>query len=872
MPGAEPLPGYRLIEPLGSGGFGEVWKCEAPGGLLKAIKFVHGADGHLLEDRLNGAEQELRALQHVKSLRHPFLLSLERVEHIGGELVIVMELADRSLHDLLVECRAGGLPGVPRVDLLRYLREAAEVLDLMNLEFGLQHLDIKPRNLFLVRDHVKVADFGLVNSLAELNGQNAAQVQLGAITPLYAAPESFQGRVSLFSDQYSLAVTYCELLTGKLPFDGKNFRQLMLQHTQSEPILDGLPEGDRPVVARALAKDPRTRFPSSLEFVRCLISKGQTAPLGAPETPGPASRAATMHDICLVEKSRTRAVPRPTRILERPAVSNIPAPTPSAAEQPKVSIDDLHFVDCLGRSPLGEMWKAETTEGSVVLVKLVNTFAQGGIFGDEDPAAQLQALKHRGLLPALVTPHPPNRLAVITPLVQQSLATRLAECREQRLPGIPRDELLGHLLAAASTLDDLQKLYGTQHLGLNPRCLLLHDGKLEIADYGLMALVWLPAGQSVAQLNPRYCPPESAEANGRGGSVGLSALRHCDQYSLALLYHELLTGMHLFGNMTQRQLALARSAGRLNLDLLPAPDRGPVGRALHPEPGQRFRSCTDFVRALLAVGPGGDWPVEDSGWAPANSARSAEEPLVDEVADPNADRVIAELIAAAAGTDEVREFRGARYFLRPGQHLEHTCYARLMPGTLALKLSGFCREWQTESVSEGERTFVFRVRLQSSFWKRCLGKQPSLEVTATALSPMTPHATMTDVLVRIVPSGCGRDEGVHALERQGPPLLDSLRSHLQAGPERRSQPRLPFELKVRVQPVLPNKRLGEAFVCQGKDISQGGIGLYLPCKPPAALVLQLQGSATQAPVSVVADLVRSQPCGDGRFEAGLRFR
>src|SRR3954451_9072561 len=92
-PDTEPIPGYRLLEPLGKGGFGEVWKCEAPGGLLKAIKFVRGS--HALDQSGSNAEQELRALEHIKSIRHPFLLGTERVEVIDGDLVIVMELADR---------------------------------------------------------------------------------------------------------------------------------------------------------------------------------------------------------------------------------------------------------------------------------------------------------------------------------------------------------------------------------------------------------------------------------------------------------------------------------------------------------------------------------------------------------------------------------------------------------------------------------------------------------------------------------------------------------------------------------------------------------------------------------------------------------
>src|SRR5436309_2645668 len=171
-PNAEPIQGYRLIEPLGSGGFGEVWKCEAPGGLFKAIKFVYGNLNSLDVDGAR-AEQELHALQRIKEVRHPFVLSLDRIEIVEGELVIVMELADKSLHDAYQECLSSGLVGIPRDALLGYIRDAAEALDHMNEKHGLQHLDIKPRNLFLISNRVKVADFGLVKTLERSGLYNA---------------------------------------------------------------------------------------------------------------------------------------------------------------------------------------------------------------------------------------------------------------------------------------------------------------------------------------------------------------------------------------------------------------------------------------------------------------------------------------------------------------------------------------------------------------------------------------------------------------------------------------------------------------------------------------------------------------------------
>jgi serine/threonine protein kinase len=293
-PNAEPIPGYRLIEPLGSGGFGEAWKCEAPGGLNKAIKFVFGNLNSLDVDGAR-AEQELHALNRVKEVRHPFVLSMDRIEVVEGELVIVMELADRNLHDAFEESVAAGLVGIPRDALLRYVRDAAEALDHMNEKHNLQHLDIKPRNLFLVSDRVKVADFGLVKHLGRAPGSGI----LGGVTPIYAPPETFNGTISGRSDQYSLAIVYVELLTGQRPFTGKNARQLAQQHLNEEPDLRALPEAERPVVARALAKDPNKRFPNCLAFIRALYTARSPSrvEIGRPESEeSRAKRPKTMVD------------------------------------------------------------------------------------------------------------------------------------------------------------------------------------------------------------------------------------------------------------------------------------------------------------------------------------------------------------------------------------------------------------------------------------------------------------------------------------------------------------------------------------------------------------------------------------------------
>ncbi len=146
--------------------------------------------------------------------------------------------------------------GIPRDELLSYLRDAADALDFMSETHALQHLDIKPENLLLLAGHVKVADFGLVKDVR----QSQASL-VGGLTPLYAAPEVFRGTPSRHSDQYSLAIVYQEMLTGTLPFcrRQRGRADAAASERRAGPV-GALSVTDRYAVSRALAKDPQHRY------------------------------------------------------------------------------------------------------------------------------------------------------------------------------------------------------------------------------------------------------------------------------------------------------------------------------------------------------------------------------------------------------------------------------------------------------------------------------------------------------------------------------------------------------------------------------------------------------------------------------------
>jgi formylglycine-generating enzyme required for sulfatase activity len=227
----------------------------------------------------------------MKDARHAHLLDQFGAWERDGVLVVAMALADRALSDRLREAQRQGLPGIPRAELLEYLREAAKGIDHLN-SLGVQHRDVKPQNLLLVGGSVKVADFGLAKLLG---GQPASNS--GSMTPAYAAPEYLRGQVSPSCDQYALAVTYCELRGGRLPFAGDQ-AQVLTGHLMNPPDLTMLPAAERPSVARALAKRPEDRWPSCRAFAEAVAAAGPADADALPRASNPAA-----------PQARTRAWP-----------------------------------------------------------------------------------------------------------------------------------------------------------------------------------------------------------------------------------------------------------------------------------------------------------------------------------------------------------------------------------------------------------------------------------------------------------------------------------------------------------------------------------------------------------------------------------
>jgi serine/threonine-protein kinase len=280
---------YRLINRVGAGGMGEVWRAEDSRlGRVVAIKvlppsFVADAEA---TSRLK------REARTAAQLYHPSIATIHSIEQDGDHIFIVEEYVEGE--SLTKVIKRGGLA---EAEICRIARAVADALDEAHAK-GIVHRDIKPDNIIVAGNRVKVLDFGIAK---QVGGPGASAetfvTQQGMIlgTVHYMSPEqalgkTFDGR----TDVFSLGVVLYEMATGRKPFQGETITETMTQIIRDEPVdaaavNPGVSPGLKAIIDRSLRKNPGERY-TAAELVTALdaqLGRAGTAPYTSPQSAAP---------------------------------------------------------------------------------------------------------------------------------------------------------------------------------------------------------------------------------------------------------------------------------------------------------------------------------------------------------------------------------------------------------------------------------------------------------------------------------------------------------------------------------------------------------------------------------------------------------
>lgn len=258
---------------LGRGGMGSVYRAwQRSVGRWVAVKVLHAApsfDADLQQGFLQKFQVEIQALAR---LNDPRIVTILQAGENDGRLWFAMELIDGET----VEKRLSDRGAFDEEEAARIAIEVARALEAA-LRQKIIHRDVKPANIFLLRDgSVKLADFGLARSV-ELARTRLTDLDAVACTPEYASPEQADGRAADHrSDLYSLGCVLYEMVTERPPFTGESPMATLYKHASEPPtpprlLNPKLSPQIETVIRRCLEKDAADRFPGYTDLIDALL-------------------------------------------------------------------------------------------------------------------------------------------------------------------------------------------------------------------------------------------------------------------------------------------------------------------------------------------------------------------------------------------------------------------------------------------------------------------------------------------------------------------------------------------------------------------------------------------------------------------------